>query len=304
MKTKNNRHYKEYVTIVVLILILTGCSIGENVTTDISSVNSVNIVSEINGKWKNFKLFGFVKPPNGMSIEDFQKENQRLLTEYIQTVDYQNHEKVFYQQLRNAQSLSQIHQATKAYFVWIEGLPSVLMADKQQMVAQSILRTYFLDAPVTLETQQAIDYYVQLLIKHRVWGATELYAPALLSLRGYWTEEKITQTAQKLITSRFPTFNTQNDFLTPAAWCALKSGYSKNELNNMISTHKESQGEFEAVSIQKAASRLVQEYQEYIRLYPNRKLPQIPRVDSKGSAIELVDEMQGLAVLALIAKIQ
>lgn len=294
-------HYIGIIAAPILSFTVVGCSFSNNVTTETVPAKAI---SEINGQSKNFKLFGFVKPPNGMSVEDFEKEDQRLLTEYMQTVDYQNHEKIFYQQLRNAQSFSQIHHATKAYFVWVESLPSVLIADKQQMVAQSVLRTYFLDAPITLETQQAIEYYVELLIKHRVWGATELYAPALLSLRGYWTDEKITQTAQKLVTSRFPTFRTQSDFLAPIAWSALRSGYSKPQVDMSVSTQKDGKYEFDKASIQKTSTDLVEEYKKYIQFYPQRKLPQIPKRDNKGIEIALVDEMQGLAILTLMAKIQ
>jgi hypothetical protein len=219
-------------------------------------------------------------------------------------VEYQNHEKMFYQQLRNAKTFGQIHQITKEYFHWVETLPLMLVLYKEQMVSQTILRTYFLDAPITIENQQAIEYYVELLIKHRVWDATELYAPALLSLRGYWTEEKIAQTAQTLIKNRFPSFNTQSDFLAPSAWSALKSGYSKQEAGVGVFTQKNSKYEFDQTSMQKTAGALVEEYKDYIRLYPKKQLPQIPRVDKKGVEIVFVNEMQGLAVLTLLAKIQ
>ena len=298
---RTKKYFIQYISILVSIVSIFGCTSGSTTTSESAPTFTI---SEVNGQLKNFKLAGYLKPPPNMSVEEFDKETQRLFIEYMNKVEYQNHEKMFYQQLRSAKNLGQIHRITQEYFRWVETLPLMLVLYKEQMASQSVLRTYFLDAPITVENQQAIEYYVELLIKHRLWVATELYAPALLSLRGYWTEEKIAQTAQTLIKNRFPTFNTQSDFLAPSAWSALKSGYSKQEADINVSAQKDSKYGFDQASMQKTTAALAEEYKDYIRFYPKKQLPQIPRVDKKGVEIVFVDEMQGLAVLALLAKIQ
>jgi hypothetical protein len=298
------QHIKALALIISVSILISACSLSNSTTSD---VNSKSILSELNVNGHPFKLAGFIKPPEGMSSEDFNAECNRLLTAQIQTDDYQNHNKIFYQQLRNASSLTQVHRATKEYFMWVKSLPLILAMETQQLVAQSILRTYLLNAPITQESQQMTEFYVNLLIEQKIWGATELYAPSLLALRGYWSDEKIVRTAKAIVTHRFPKLNTQKEFLAQSAWCALKSGYSKSETTTSSQIYRSGNtisNEFDEVSIQKTTNQLVKEYEEYIQFYPRRKLPQIPKRDNKGIEIALVDEMQGLAILTLMAKIQ
>jgi hypothetical protein len=179
-----------------------------------------------------------------------------------------------------------------------------MILDRKQILLQSLLRTYFLDAPISSEAQQGTEYLIELLIQQKLWRASELYAPALLSLRGYWTDEKIAQTAKTIITNRYPTMTKRDEFFQPAAWIAIKSGYVKDDAQAALYTQTNAENKFADIAMETSTHRLRQEYEQYIREYPNKPLPKIPNRDSKGTEIVFVEEAQGVAILALLSGIQ
>lgn len=180
-----------------------------------------------------------------------------------------------------ATTWQQAHKATIEYFATISSVPNTLWA--YQETAQDILFDYLLHQSPTVELQQTIEFYLNILLQYRNYHIYEIIGKSLLSLKGYWSDEKIAQTAKKVIEAdrrpaQIPSLELEKDLLL-SAWHELggdfKEGSGDATYHNAITAYRA-----------ELVEKLRAIYEEYIQSYPNKELSAVPRIEGIAKNIQ------------------
>ncbi len=189
-----------------------GCGIVQS-NKQIVASESVEPIQVI--KHTNTLYWGTVnmKFPNNMSQDEYLK---------IRRV-YYNLEKYNWRinkrdQISNAKSWQEAHLEAKNM---IESTRNdVLGFEIAQETASSMLRSFFLQIKPTIEVEEAVDYYMNILIKYEYYREPNLFAQILPKLANRWTKERINEIAQKTIYENTfffkEKFSSDNQFLLKA----------------------------------------------------------------------------------------
>jgi hypothetical protein len=87
----------------------------------------------------------------------------------------------------------------------------------EQLTAQSMLRYFFLDPPLSREKQQAIEYYLNILLRYNNHAYILMNAECLVRLQGYWTNEQVADVARQALRTTRSWFKSERDAIE-SAW--------------------------------------------------------------------------------------
>lgn len=203
--------------------------------------------------------------PEGMTHDQLRDITMKGLDDSVLQGLRFAHTQIFY---NDSSTWQQAHKATIQYFEAIRLLPYTVWV--YQEIAQDMLRDYLLHQPLTAELQQTIEYYFNILLQYRNHHQYETVGKSLLSLKGYWSDEKIEQIAKKVIEFGLPPAvvpDLVETLLTRNA--RFESGIGLGE------KHAKALEAFERVSKAERADRVEKLraiYEEYILSYPNKEL--------------------------------
>lgn len=115
------------------------------------------------------------------------------------------------------------HKAVSA-FIEKTKADFTLIVDHQMLAVGMLQNCLFLQNPTT-EVQKAIEYYVDVLQYYHNYKEYYVYSKALPMLYGYWSDEKISNTAAKIIDK-----SGKNEWKTSSTWPTLVEKFFRAKL--------------------------------------------------------------------------
>lgn len=156
-----------------------------------------------------------------------------------------------------------------------------------QLIATTMLNTYFLLQKPTPDVQKAAGYYMDILAGYQNYYDLNLKAAILPLLIGYWSTEKIQEVAQK---------NYHNSGFKLTTEEFLRDFYP-NELSKQAPEH------YSQMSIVQISSKIQQELEAKISAFPKRTSP-FPNALTNNEEYKKCtnDSRESIAILALLAQ--
>jgi hypothetical protein len=246
----------------------------------------------------------YITAPDGLNSNQANEIMTSFVTNNLSNDAYHNRLTRLHTTVRNSSTWQQVHYAVQQYIEETQQLPIAFV--EHQQLSQGTLRGYLLREETTPELQQALEYYMNVLIKYKSFGPKTLLAHTLLKLRGHWTNEQISAVAQHILDStkifmengRKPTTVNEFFYTIVQPTVALRQEYKK--LSSLDQT----------MMITKAADTLCTQYQEFVRQYPRKRITELtidyPAIknNSTASAQNYLRQVYGIALLSLLANNQ
>ncbi len=187
-------------------------------------------------------------------------------------------------------SWQEVHKAAQECIAKTEGTFGAFHV--HQMVATTMLNVYFLLQKPTPEVQQAVGYYMDVLIRHKNYLDPNVKAAILPMLIGYWSPEKIIDVAQKNFEAI--TYNEKAKEL----W--LQDFYKKRSAE----LAKQSPEQYSQISSTQIQSKIQEDLLSKINMFPKRSKPfPNPIKDfEEYDQLRVRENPENVAILALLAQ--
>jgi hypothetical protein len=108
--------------------------------------------------------------------------------------------------LRHSEVINKIRQVKNWQEADILGKQFIVDMEKeeisfftQQQIASGMLRSFFIHLETTPETQRAMGFYMNILVRNKYFSEPTLFAQILPKLQGYWESSRIAEIAQKTV---------------------------------------------------------------------------------------------------------
>lgn len=267
---------------IIAICIITSC-VSNNLGSNSNEI--INVTSEVYTIHKNangsLQMSSTIIPPDSELSDEKRK---KLFRDYLQTPeDYAV--KIFAKEAVKLDSWQKVHAAaqecinktSQGYYAFYA----------HQLIASTMLRTYFLLQKPTPEVQKAVGYYMDILARYQHYSDPNLKAAMLPMLIGYWSAEKIKEAAQK-------NYETSVYKLTTEKF--LRDFYP-NELA------KQSPDQYAQMSTAQISSRIQEELEVKITTFPKRVKPFPDAIRNYEEYKKCTtNSSESIAILALLAQ--
>ncbi len=191
-KTKAAHYQLLPYSIIVMIYFLTGCGVVQT-NKQILSSDTQEPIQMIQSKNTLYWGSTNMKLPNNMQHEEHMKIRQT----YYKNLHRYDWRIAKMEKISSAKSWQEAHAEAKDM---IESTRNdILNFEIAQETASSMLRSFFIQLEPTPEVQEAIEYYLNVLIKYGYYREPNLYAQVLPKLQSRWTKEHIKEVAIKVI---------------------------------------------------------------------------------------------------------
>jgi hypothetical protein len=186
----------------------------------------------------------------------------------------------FLERMAQVTDWKQAHQLTQEFIQATQ--QTTLAFDYQQRCAVAMLNTFLLHQQPTGDVQQAVEYYVTILLTHKGFDDIVLLSKSLLVLRGLWGNEKIIQTSQE-VRQRF---RCNQEKILKIFTEEFSKRYTKTD---------------EKLSMEQVQDSLTTHYRMYIQQFPHGKLHPLPTSDPKTGVVWVrLEECQGSFLLKVL----
>ncbi|MFY7999216.1 MAG: hypothetical protein ACOVSW_11530 [Candidatus Kapaibacteriota bacterium] len=160
-----------------------------------------------------------------------------------------------------------------------------------QMVASTMLQTYFLLHKPTPDIQGAVGYYMDILIKYENYSKANLKAACLPMLMGYWSNEKIADAAQKNFSSVVFHKITKENFLYD---------YSQKRYDEL---KKYAPEQYAQMTSSQFATKVQADLETVVLTFPKRSKPFPDLIHDTDECLKFdKDTPESIAILALLAQ--
>lgn len=190
-------------------------------------------------------------------------------------------------------SWQEVHNAAKECITKTTGTFGAFYV--QQMIATTMLNTYFMMHKPTLEVQQAVGYYMDILTQHKNYLDPNLKATVLPMLIGYWSPEKIASVAQKNFEK------TTNNYKAKEVW--LQEFYA----NRSMELTKQFSEQYAQMNTQQKETKIQEDLLIRMNSFPKRTKPYPDPITNPAEYAEYEQlkshyKPESIAILALLAQ--
>ncbi|MCU0424418.1 MAG: hypothetical protein MUF71_02205 [Candidatus Kapabacteria bacterium] len=187
------KHIYHFLCLAVFCLVIQSCTSGSigsnsNEIVDISTVNA-KLIHKSHGS--SLTMTSAIIPPDpwiaGEKRDQLFREYQGTNEDYIVSQFAKSVVKMESWQQVHIAAQECINKTSQGYYAFYA----------HQLVASTMLTTYFLLEKPTPEVQKAVGYYMDILAKYNNFVEPNVKSAMLSMLIGYWSESKIKDFAQK-----------------------------------------------------------------------------------------------------------
>lgn len=213
----------------LLAITLENCSSLQNqAPMEYSDAYNVDRSESLDGKMSVNRTFGdfshrtfLPKLPKNLNFGEYRKlvkqARQRGLPELMKFDQLETY------LIGNITSWQEAHTKVADYINETQDSFFVIM-DHQDIAVAMIKNCLLLQQPTT-DVQKAIEFYLAVLEHYNNYGEAYIYAHSLPMLYKYWSDEKISSIASKVINS-----STKNDWVTANTWPPLLEKFYRSKL--------------------------------------------------------------------------
>ncbi len=160
-----------------------------------------------------------------------------------------------------------------------------------QLIASTMLKTYFLLHNPTPDIQEAVGYYMNILIKYENYSDANLKSLCLPILIGYWPNEKVIEVAQKNFNNATRNKVTVHGFL---------QDYSQKR---QVELTKQLPEKYAQMTSSQFATKVQADLETAILTFPKRSKPFPDLIHDTEECLKFdKDTPESIAVLALLAQ--
>ncbi|MFY8000895.1 MAG: hypothetical protein ACOVSW_20045 [Candidatus Kapaibacteriota bacterium] len=267
---------------LLVCIVIASCS-SNNLGSNSNDI--IDITSNIQSIHKNvdgsLTMSSVIIPPDPTLSDE---KRRKLFRDYLETPeDYVI--KKFARDATKMESWSQVHGAAQecinktaqGYYAFYA----------HQLIATTMLNTYFLLQKPTPDVQKAVGYYMDILVKYQNYADPNLKSAMLSILIGYWSPDKIAEVAQKNYDHSVYNLTTEN---------FLRDFYP-NKLR------KASPEQYAQMSSTQLSSRIQDELEAKISSFPKRTKPFPNPMKNWEEYQQCTKESpESIAILALLAQ--
>jgi hypothetical protein len=236
---------------VFFLSLLASCSIT-NTGNNMEQAINIPINASVRNERASLAVFAFLALPNEWSLERYQKEFYLSFKDTPEDIAV----KSFANKATQLDSWQEIHQeAQNCVRQTSQGKYAFYV---QQVIATTMLNTYFTTQKPTKEVQDAVAYYIELLVAQKNYHDKNMLADLLPMLNGYWSSEKISAIARN-------SFERNSLNTSPEKW--LQDSYYTKRSGEMKS---QSSAKYSQLSTQEIQKEIEGDLVDKMNSFPKR----------------------------------